>query len=146
MSFPKDHSQKPYKLLEHTADIGIRVKSKNLKGVFKDAASAMFDILAEKQKRKILAQKTLSLKQQAANKEELLLAWLNELLSLSAVKGLVFHSFTIKRIDENNLEAMVKGEDSRGYEIKTEIKAATFNGLMLKKSGSGYTAEVVFDV
>jgi SHS2 domain-containing protein len=137
---------KTYELIEHTADIGIRVKSKNLKGIFKNTAAAMFDIIAEKQKRKGLLRKTVVLKQQADNKEELLLAWLNELLSLSAVKGLIFSGFTIKRIDEKSLEAVVKGEDNKGYEMKAEIKAATFNRLMLRRSSSGWSAEVVFDV
>ena len=59
---------------------------------------------------------------------------------------MIFSGFSIKRMDDKSLEALVKGESSRGYEIKAEIKAATFNRLMLKKSSSGWIAEVVFDV
>ena len=139
-------SLKTYEFIEHTADICIRVRGSDLKGIFKNTALAMFDIMATKQKRGILPQKTLILKQQAANKEELLLCWLNELLSLSAVEGLVFKTFIIKKIDEKQLEAEVQGEDISSYKVETEIKAATFNGLVLKKSRSGWLARVVFDV
>ena len=137
---------KNYEFIEHTADIGIRVRGRDLKSIFKNTALAMFDIMAQKQKGKTLAPKALSIKQKAANREELLLGWLNELLSLSAAKGLIFKSFAIKRIDERSIEALVTGEDIRGYKIKTEIKAATFNSLMLKEMGSGWRVEVVFDV
>ena len=139
-------SLKTYEFIEHTADICIRVRGSDLKGIFKNTALAMFDIMAPKQKRGILPKKTLTLKQQAINKEELLLCWLNELLSLSAVEGLVFKAFIIKKIDEKQLEAEVQGEDISSYKVETEIKAATFNGLVLKKSRSGWLARVVFDV
>jgi len=38
---------KDYEVIEHTADIGIRVKAKDPAGLFKNAAAAMFDIIAE---------------------------------------------------------------------------------------------------
>jgi SHS2 domain-containing protein len=139
-------SLKTYEFIEHTADICIRVRGSDLKSIFKNTALAMFDIIATKQKRGILPQKTLTLKQQAANKEELLLCWLNELLSLSAIKGLIFKTFTIKKIDEQHLEAAAKGEDISSYKVETEVKAATFNGLVLKKTRSGWLVKVVFDV
>jgi SHS2 domain-containing protein len=139
-------SLKTYEFIEHTADIRIRVKGRDLKSIFKNSACAMFDIMAVKRKEAPPRGKTLKLTQQAANKEELFLCWLNELLFLSAAKGLVFEAFNIKRIDEGNIEAEVRGESIDNYKIETEIKAATFSSLILEKSGSGWMAEVVFDV
>jgi SHS2 domain-containing protein len=71
---------------------------------------------------------------------------LNELLSLSATKSLIFSDFAIKKIDSNNLKAVVSGGDIKNYKVNTEIKAATYHELKLEQSNSGWKAEVIFDV
>ena len=38
---------KNYELIEHTADVGIRVRGKGLNELFQNAAVAMFEIIAE---------------------------------------------------------------------------------------------------
>jgi len=137
---------KAYKLIEHTADISIRVKGSSLKSLFKNAALAMFDIMAAKQKSKPAKKETLKIFQKAQNIEELFVNWLNELLFLSATKGLIFTDFDINSMTDENIEAMAKAEDIGNYKIKTEVKAATYHGLQLKKTGSAWQAEVVLDV
>lgn len=140
---------KNYELIEHTADVGIRVSGKDLKGLFKNTALAMFDIISER-KSQILEPKShttnISITQKADNLEELFINWLNELLSLSATKELIFSNFQINRIDEKTLEAVAIGQDIKNYKINTEIKAATYHQLKLKKTTSGWQAEVIFDV
>jgi SHS2 domain-containing protein len=151
---------KPYELIEHTADIGIIVKGKNLKELFRNAALAMFDISAqspEKRVAKALGVQTTTLRpEQRTEKielrlksedlEELFINWLNELLSVSATKELVFTDLRIKKLDENNLEAEVLGEDIKNYRINTEIKAATYHELEIEKTEASWKAKVIFDV
>ena len=146
MPLLKRPSLKPYRLLEHTADISLRVRSSDLKGLFENAASATFEIMASRIAKAKVKELLLEIRLQAVNKEELFVSWLNELISLSAVKGLVFKRFSIKKMDERKLSAVVKGERIRNYKLDTEIKAATFNGLLIKRGGSGWLAEVTFDV
>lgn len=136
---------KDYELIEHTADIGIRVKGDDLKGLFKNAALAMFEIVAETKKREAI-KKEIRIKLKADNLEELFVNWLNELLSLSATKELIFSDFQIHKLDKNNLEATILGEYIRNYKVNTEIKAATYHELKLEKINSGWQAEVIFDV
>ena len=138
---------KKYELIEHTADVGIRVKARTLKALFSRAAEAMFDIIAEK-KHSLdhpTTQETL-IKQSADNPEELFINWLNELLSLSSAEEIIFSVFKIKKIGAKNLEAKVIGIDSKYYRINSEIKAATYHQLKIKKNTFGYQAEVIFDV
>ena len=135
-----------YELIEHTADIGIRVKGKDLKSLFKNASLAMFEILAEKKKTAGEKKKKINLKQKADTLDELFVNWLNELLSLSAIKELIFSDFQIKKIDKNNLEATLIGSAIKDYKVNTEIKAATYHQLKLKQAKSGWQAEVIFDV
>jgi SHS2 domain-containing protein len=137
---------KIYELIEHTADIGIRVKGDNLKELFVNAALAMFDIIAETKNEQKSKSKRISLRQKADNLEELFINWLNELLSLSSVKELIFNDFKIDKLDENNLEAQAFGQDIQDYKVNVEIKAATYHALKLAQTESGWNAEVIFDV
>ena len=136
---------KNYELIEHTADVGIRVKGKDLKELFTNAALAMFDIMSEKRAQAGKTQE-ISINQQADNLDELFVNWLNELLSLSAVKELIFSDFEIARLDKNSLEAILIGSDIACHRINTEIKAATYHELKIEQTDSGWQAEVIFDV
>lgn len=137
---------KTYELIEHTADIGVRVKGKDLRDLFKNTASAMFEIMAEKRKVTKTTKKTVRIEQKADNLEELFINWLNELLSLSDTKELIFSVFKINKLNKNTLQAVAIGEDIKKYKVNTEIKAATYHELKLEKTKFGWKAEVIFDV
>jgi len=137
---------KNYELIEHTADIGIRVKGNDLKELFRNAAAAMFDIMAETKKPEIRKLKKIKIKQKADNLEELFVNWLNELLSLSATKELIFSDFQIDKVDENTLQALAIGEGIQNYKVNTEIKAATYHELRLEETKTGWQAELILDV
>ena len=138
--------EKKYELIEHTADIGIRVKGDNLKELFINVALSMFDIIAETKNEQKSKTRRISIRQKADNLEELFINWLNELLSLSSVKELIFNGFKIGKLDENNLEAQAFGQDIQDYKVNVEIKAATYHALKLLHAESGWIAEVIFDV
>ncbi|MFA5090877.1 MAG: archease [Candidatus Omnitrophota bacterium] len=139
---------KNYEFIEHTADIGIRVKGKDSEDLFKNAALAMFDIIAEKKDkaRSESRQRKIEVRQEAGSLEELLVNWLNELLSLSAAEELIFFNFQSLQLKNNKLKVEVIGRGFVDYIIKTEIKAATYCGLKLEQVYSGWQAEIIFDV
>ena len=137
---------KNYELIEHTADVGVRIISANLEEIFVNSASAMFDIMAEEINTEAKETLKIQIKQTAGDIDELFINWLNELLSLSATKSLIFSDFEIKKINKNNLEAVVAGYNIKNYKVNTEIKAATYHALEIKKSGSAWQAQVIFDV
>ncbi len=137
---------KNYEFIEHTADIGIRVRASSLKGLFINTALAMFDIIAEKKHSADTTQEKIEIKQQAQNPEELFINWLNELLSLSAAKELIFCDFKINKFDKNNLEAVATGSNMADYKVNTEIKAATYHGLKLEERNGRWLAELILDV
>ena len=141
--------QKNYELIEHTADIGIRVKGGDLKELFKNSALAMFDIIAQKKgqgTRHKPQVKKIVIRQKADNLDELLVNWLNELLSLSSAKELIFCDFRIDKMTDNKLEARVCGQGFQDYKVNVEIKAATYHQLKIEQKGSLWQAEVIFDV
>jgi SHS2 domain-containing protein len=142
-------AEKFYEILEHTADIRIRVRAGDLKSLFCRSARAMFDIIADRKTAKAGGNSDkveLKVSQKAGNLEELFINWLNELLSLSASQSLIFSDFRIKSLSENSLEALVLGKKSGNYQINKEIKAATYHQLEITKSGKDWKVEVIFDV
>ncbi|HLD35601.1 MAG TPA: archease [Planctomycetota bacterium] len=139
-----------YKLTNHTADIGIRLSNKTLKGVFEDAAFALFDILCDIKKVRADFKRIISV--EAVNGEELLNLFLSVLLKEFTSDNNLLNKVEIEEIKEGagvaTLSAIISGEpyDPARHSIKTEIKAVTFHNLSIKKTKGGYTAEVIFDV
>ena len=138
--------KKNYEFIEHTADLCIRVKAGNLSALFKNAALAVFEIIATPKKREKTSRKKLRINQEADNLEELFINWLNELLSLSSAKGLIFDDFKIEKLDDHHLKAQAFAGDMKNYEVNTEIKAATYHELKIAQIDSGWQAEVILDV
>jgi SHS2 domain-containing protein len=137
---------KTYTLIEHTADIGIRTKGDSLKELFQNTALAMFDIIAGIPTKKSKRKEEITIKEKADNIEELFINWLNDLLSLSAAKELIFTNFKIEELDEHHVKAVCSAEDAQNFKINTEIKAATYHELKLEQTKSGWQAEVILDV
>jgi SHS2 domain-containing protein len=138
-----------YELLEHTADIGIRVTAPDLKALFNKAGLAVFDIMARRTgagKTRGSGSKHLAIELTAENLEELFVAWLNELISLSVSERVIFTHFSFRKLDETHCTADARGESAAGFKMRTEIKAATYHQLSLKRTGRSWKAEVIFDV
>ncbi|MFH0828272.1 MAG: archease [Candidatus Omnitrophota bacterium] len=139
-------AEKFYEILEHTADIRIRVRAKSLKDLFSQTARAVFDIIAERKPGLSPEKIELTVTQKGGNREELFINWLNELLSLSSADGLIFSDFKIKSLDDKFLEATVSGEKSGNYNINKEVKAATYHQFQIIENKAGWKAEVILDV
>jgi SHS2 domain-containing protein len=138
-----------YEFFEHTADIGVRVEAPDLKALFSKAGLAVFDIMAKRTgaaQARGSGRKGFAIELTAENLEELFVAWLNELLSLSVSESVIFTSFSFTKLDETHCAATAWGESASGFEMRTEIKAATYHQLSLKRAGRSWKAEVIFDV
>ncbi|MFA5177870.1 MAG: archease [Candidatus Omnitrophota bacterium] len=135
-----------YEVFEHTADIGVRIKGKDLESLFKNAGLALFQISSRKQFTKDKTHTSIKVKLGSDNLESLFIDWLNELLSLSAAKGLIFHNIKVNRLEDNFIEAIAVGSNINNYKINTEIKAATYHQLRVVQKTAGWEAEVILDV
>jgi len=116
---------KKYEFIEHTADLGFKAYGASRERLFAHAAEAFFEA--------IVALESV---------EERLEIYLYD------TDRLVFKSFQIKRIEDNQLEANVRGEvlDPERHEIKTGVKAVTYHQLYVKERVGGWEARVIFDI
>ena len=135
-----------YEIIDHTADIGLRIIGSDLKELFQNSGLSLFQISSRKQFTKDKKHTAVVIKQKAGNIEELFINWLNELLSLSAVRGLIFYHIKINKISQNSLEAICQGSSINNYKVNTEIKAATYHNLSIKNNEKGWEARVILDV
>ncbi|OQX88359.1 MAG: hypothetical protein B6D55_00255 [Candidatus Omnitrophica bacterium 4484_70.2] len=139
---------KKFELIEHTADIGVRVYAEDLKELFKNSAQALISLLVNEKKE---GRKEKAIKLEAESLEELLVNWLNELISLFFAEKFLFCSCDLE-IKENKplktLEAKIKGIDFDPYsnKINMEIKAATYHNLKIKKKQDKLEVDIIFDI
>ncbi len=135
-----------YEFLDHTGDLGIRVWADDIKGTFQEAARALFDIITDLEKVEVHLKREIAVK--GSGREELLVAWLSELLYLHEVKGLLFCDFKLAEIDEGNARGMAMGEEFHEgrHTIKTSIKAVTYHQLEIKEEDGCWQAQVIFDI
>ncbi|MFH1359566.1 MAG: archease [Candidatus Omnitrophota bacterium] len=136
-----------YELLDHTADLGLRVFGADLKELFRNAAEVLFDIIAKKTNSKHpLVTTSVKIDLTAENIDELFVRWLSELVSLADCAHVIFVEFDIHAMGETHLEATVQGAPARQFTGKREIKAVTYCNLKIQKQEGRYIAEVIFDV
>ena len=141
-----DALTKRYELIEHTADIGVRVYGRDLKGLFRNAAYCMFDIIADLEG--LTQSVSADFAIEADNYEELLVRWLDELLYNFYTKWIIFFEFDILELGEKGMKARAFGRlvGENRNRLKTEIKAATYHNLNIKKQTDYYSVEIIFDV
>ena len=135
-----------YEQFPHTADIGIRVYGKDLKELFENAAFGMFDILADLEGISGDIEKDFDL--EAQTPEELLVAWLDELLYNFYTNEIIFYKFEVDDLSPNRIKARAFGRPvgANRNRLKIEVKAVTYYDLKIKKTDKGYEVEIVLDV
>lgn len=129
-----------YKILDHKADLKIKVFGKNKKELFENGMKAMVDYLSptlekEKVKRKIRVK--------SIDFETLLVDFLNELLYYFQTKKEVYFEIKIKNLTEKVIEAYLFGNKIKSF--SREIKAATYHNLKVKKN-KFLEAVILFDI
>lgn len=137
---------KKYEVLPTTADVGLIAYGEDLITLFKNAAEGMFDLVAEMEN--VKPEKEEAVDVTGPNLEELLVAWLNELILLFDARWFLAKEYDITELTENHLKAVVKGEtyNAERHAIKTGIKGATYHKLEIKKMDNLWRAQVIFDV
>ncbi len=132
-----------YQIIDHTADIGIKITAPTLECLFIDSALAMFDIIGYSVKG--VDQKVeISLKSNSI--EDLLHDFLSELLYIYETDNIAFSRIKIKKLLKNSLSVTVYGEIVEQEQAKTEIKAVTYHRLKIEKNEDKYSVEIIFDI
>jgi len=136
----------PYRFLDHTADLRIAVEADTLAGLFVEGAMAIFDVSVGMES--IAVREFREVRASGEDAGDLFVDWLRELLYLFTGEGMVFSRFEITLLSETEIHARCGGErfSDRRHDVKCEIKAVTYHGLEITRSGDKFCASVVFDI
>lgn len=136
-----------YEVIDHTADIGIRVTGENLEELFIRAAEGLTDVMVAS-KPNLIPSIGVSFDLKADSREDLLIKWLQEILYIFDTRHLVLTHFFIDSLTETTLQGGAKGlkYDRLRHELKCQLKAITYHKLSLTKEADGWHAQVIFDV
>jgi SHS2 domain-containing protein len=141
---------KPFELIEHTADVGIKAYGSTLMELFENAAMGMFSVItcegANPQGSRV--EKNIDINKDAGELEDMLVSWLSELLYIFNREKICFNSFKIAGLNNNSLKAVAGGVNIDLYQndLYTEIKAVTFHNLKIDEDVEGFSCTIIFDV
>ncbi|MGE5848516.1 MAG: archease [Candidatus Methylomirabilota bacterium] len=135
-----------FEIFAVTADKGVRAWGRDLPEVYACAARGMWSLMVEPGVSRRTEMFPLTV--EAADRETLLVAWLNELLYLHEVETFVAADFVIKELTDTRLHAEVWGErmDRARHPLIGHVKAATYHLLHVRPSDGGWEAQVILDV
>lgn len=132
--------------IEHTADIAIEVTSETLAGLFATSAKALFSLIADPVT--IEPREEIAVSVSAGNTEDLLHAWLSELLAQFNLTGFIGSDCRINATTDKCVEGTLKGEplDLARHRFYTEIKGVTYHDFRVWQENDSWRARIVFDV
>ncbi len=135
---------------EHGADVGVRGRGSTPEEAFVGAAQALFSLLCEDVS-KVRPEIEEWVDCAASTRDELLVAFLNELISVADSRALVFGRFevAIESAPEGfRLRGRAWGEpfDRERHEFTVQPKGATFTALEVARKDGGWIAQCVVDV
>jgi SHS2 domain-containing protein len=136
-------SERWHRWVDHTSEIQLQVGAESLGGLAAEAGRALGLLLL----RGVPAEPAgppRTLEVDSADREALMVDWLNEILFVAEMEFWVPVEFEILESTPTRLRAAARGvpvEDPPGF-----VKAATFHGLRVEEADGGLHAEVIFDV
>lgn len=137
--------------LDHTADVGLRVRAEDPAELFSRAALGMMHLILEGPLPDAVERRRVQV--QGMGADELLRNWLREVLYLHEGEGFAVSESTFHRLDvasasgprETRLEATVGGGSDPAPPAR-EIKGVTWHGLSVEERDGWWFAQVIFDV
>lgn len=141
----------PYEIIEHTADVGLKLWAKDLPGLFRDVAAGFFNFLTDLsalEKSTPVFYHEVEVNFQEDNAEDLFMHWLQELLFVFSVRHFVLTEYYFVSLTPMMLKLKAKAIqfDPKRHVLRYEIKAVTYHQFHVAKTQGGWEAEVIFDI
>ena len=135
-----------YEILDHTADLGIQVRGRDMAEILARAGMALADLEYDPMSVERLIRREIHLEE--AERESLLVRWLNELIVLREVADFLWREVDLELDSHGRLRAILVGErfDESRHRPRMGLKAATYHFLQVRQEGDGLLARFIFDV
>lgn len=134
-----------YRLIEHTADMGIEATGESRADLFRQAALALREMISGAEG---ASREERAVEIEGGDVSELMVRWLNEILFLFETRGFFPADFHIDEIGEKNMRARVAGEpfDRDRHFVEREVKSVTYHQLEVGRSDGIWKARIFVDL
>jgi len=132
------------KILEHPADIKLKIIASSKKELFKGALKGMASIINGQEclKEEVIEKKIEIL---SLDEETLLVDFLNEVLAQTDIYNSVFSEIKIEEFTSQKIKGKIKGHKIERF--KEEIKGVTYHDLDIIKNEKGtWEVTILFDI
>ncbi len=135
-----------FEIFAVTADKGIRAWGADPAAAFGQAARALWSLMIEPAA--VKPGRMIPIAVEAADREALLVAWLNELLYLYEARGFIGADCAVLSLTETRLDAEAWGEtvDQTRHVVVGHVKAVTYHQVHVGPADGRWEASVVVDV
>ncbi len=136
--------------LEHTADVMFSVHEKTLDDLFRTAALACFDVMADPSTVQDKVYRQVSVR--GENVADLLFNFLQEIIYLKDADGLVFCSVDHLEVQQDNehygISCVVRGDviNAKKQTLRNDVKAVTLHQFVVEQRGNEWYAQVILDI
>jgi len=132
-----------YEILQHTADVRLRVTASSLEDLFADALRGLMAVMGA---RPVGAHSVRpeSIEIDSADMTALLVDFLNEALVRAVVSRSAFTGASFASLGETHLSATLTSVPAASFD--EEVKAVTYHEAEVRRSGEGWTTMLVLDI
>jgi SHS2 domain-containing protein len=134
----------PFELLDHTADVGVRVRGASAAEALGRLALALGALLAGEAAVDPTREERLRVEGTEPSAAAVML--LRELLFRYATEGLVPCAIEVLRVDAAGAEAVVTSGEPVGEAAGLDVKAVTWHQARLAPEAGGWVGQVILDV
>jgi SHS2 domain-containing protein len=135
-----------WELVDHTADLGLRLRAPTLEALLAAAGRGLFEVITgDLAQVRPVVQETFEVA--GEDPEYLLVDWLDELLYRFATRRMLFVAFEVDAV-QDGVRARARGEpfDPERHRLAREVKAITYHGLEVRRTDEGWLGNVIVDI
>ena len=143
-------AEEGFEAIDHTADLGLRVRAGDLEELYRQAACGLASLVTDPTR--ISRQREVTIEVSGIDLEELLVAWLGEIIFRFEADQLLLTEFERPRIlrDPGNIHLVARawGDrwDPNSHPIRSAVKAATYHDLRIVPDRLGrFDVTIIFD-
>lgn len=127
-----------FKILEHTADVGIIANGKTFEAALEETARGMFSLMGKSK-----PEEKIEISVGRERRDELVVFLLSEIIARCEGEGFSPSAMKVKSYDGKTVVAEVLGQYRT---LKNIIKAVTFHMLEVTEGKAGWRIQVLFDI
>jgi SHS2 domain-containing protein len=143
-------------LIAHTADVGFRASATALPGLFEEATAALGDLGADVEPG-VGPSRWAEVAVEAADLPGLAFGWLNQAIAIAEIEHAAILGAEIDRVDRPAAGARdpewsatgrigLRPFAAGGVKPRIHVKSATFHGLSVRRSRTGWSMRAYLDV